>query len=204
MKKIAIIGASGHGKVVADIALKNHYTDCIFLDDNVNVKSCGHYPVVGTSDDFIHYPDRDFIVAIGNCEIRSRIQNKLLRAGVNVATLIHPAAIIADDVKVGRGSVVMAGAVINPFATIGEGVIINTCASVDHDSIIGDFVHVSVGANIAGTVVIGNQTWIGVNAAVSNNITICDRCMIGAGAVVVKDIDCPGTYIGVPAKKYNK
>lgn len=204
MKKIAIIGASGHGKVIADIAKKNGYDDCIFLDDNEDVKFCSSIPVIGRCSDFVRFADRDFIVAIGNSQVRKRIQEQLTDSGMTIATLIHPAAVIADSVNIGVGTVVMAGAVINPDVSIGEGVIINTSSSVDHDCVIGDFVHVSVGANISGTVEIGNQTWIGVNAAVSNNVKICGNCMIGAGAVVVKDIDIPGTYIGVPAKKYNK
>ena len=76
----------------------------------------------------------------------------------------------------------------------------NTCASVDHDCVIGDYVHVSVGSHVAGTVQVGDRTWIGIGSAVSNNLSICNDCMIGAGAVVVKDIDEPGTYVGVPAR----
>jgi D-arabinose 1-dehydrogenase-like Zn-dependent alcohol dehydrogenase len=34
MKKLAIIGASGHGKAVADIAVKVGYEEILFLDDN--------------------------------------------------------------------------------------------------------------------------------------------------------------------------
>ena len=60
--------------------------------------------------------------------------------------------------------------------------------------------HVSVGSHVAGTVQVGDRTWIGIGSAVSNNLSICNDCMIGAGAVVVKDIDEPGTYIGVPAR----
>ena len=204
MRKIAIIGASGHGKVVADIAKKNDYDDCVFLDDNEEVKLCGSFPVVGKCDDFSMFSDRDFVVAIGNADIREKIQVKLTNSGIRMATLIHPSAVVADSVTVGEGTVVMAGAVINPEVSIGKGVIINTCASVDHDCIIGDYVHVSVGANISGTVEVGNKTWVGVNAAVSNNVKICGNCMIGAGAVVIRDIDKAGTYIGVPAKIYNR
>lgn len=66
-----------------------------------------------------------------------------------------------------------------------------------------DFCHVSVGAHLSGTVVVGTGTWIGAGATVINNVNICGKCMIGAGTVVIKDIDEPGTYIGVPAKLKN-
>ncbi len=203
-KQIVIIGASGHGKVLADIAKKNGYTDILFLDDNISIKECNGYPVVGTSRDVNQYRDSDFIVAIGNSQVRQRIQNSLEEAEMCIVTLIHPNAVIGENVSVGKGSVVMAGAVINPCVIIGQGCIINTCASVDHDSEIGSYSQISVGSHIAGTVIIGERTWIGICAAVSNNIKITSDCIIGAGAVVVKDILESDTYIGVPVQKMRR
>lgn len=200
-KKIVFIGASGHGKVLADIAAKNGYAEIVFLDDNAEVKSCGQYPVVGTSKDSDTYADCDFFVSIGSPNARERIQNMLEEKGFSVATLIHPNAVVADSTVLGKGTAVMAGAVINPDAVLGKGCIVNTCASVDHDCTLLDFVHVAVGAHVAGTVQIGARTWIGAGVTVSNNVNICSDCLIGAGAVVVKDITEGGTYIGVPARK---
>lgn len=200
MKQLIIIGASGHGKVVADIAKKNEYDEILFLDDDESLVSCNGYPLVGKCGNFTDY-DCDFVVAIGNSETRKSIMCQLEVAGKTVVTLIHPNAVIGENVHIGIGTVVMAGAVINSAAEVGKGCIINTCSSVDHDCKISDFVHVSVGAHIAGTVSIGTHTWIGAGATVSNNIKICNNCMIGAGAVVVKDIIESGKYKGVPAMK---
>lgn len=200
MKQLIIIGASGHGKVVADIAKKNGYENIAFLDDNEELTECGGYRVIGKSTDAGLYQDNDFIVAIGNVKIRQRIQEQLLGMGICIATLIHPSAVIAENVRIGSGTVVMAGAVINPGVSIGRGCIINTCSSVDHDCKVGDYIHISVGSHIAGTVEIGDMTWIGAGATVSNNVSICGDCMIGVGAVIIKDIKESGTYIGVPAK----
>lgn len=199
-KKLILIGASGHGKVVADIALNNGYSEIAFLDDKDNVTRCGEYPVIGKSDSAQKYADCDFIVSIGNACVRQKIQQKLEEQNLNVITLIHPRAVVARDVEIGRGTVVMAGAVINPGAKIGNGCIINTCSSVDHDCDIKDFAHVSVGAHLAGTVSVGERTWIGAGATVINNISIIGDCMIGAGAVVVRDIKSEGIYKGVPAR----
>lgn len=198
MKKLIIIGASGHGRVAADIAVRNGYEEILFLDDDKAVKACGSYPVMGTSD-IVQKIEGDVIVAIGNPAIRRRISESISRE--RIATLIHTDAVIAEGVTIGRGTVVMAGTVINPGSQIGRGCIINTCASVDHDCKIGDYVHVAVGAHVAGHVEIGNGTWIGAGVTVSNDIKICGGCMIGAGAVVVGDIEEAGTYMGVPARK---
>lgn len=200
MKQLVIIGASGHGKVVADIAEKCGYKNIFFLDDNDTKDSCNGYCIVGKTREFVDF-DCDFFVAIGNSKIRKKIQCQLKNADKSIVTLIHPNAIISEDVKIGIGTVVMAGAVINPSTKIGEGCIINTCASIDHDNSIGDYVHISVGAHTAGNVNIGNNTWLGIGAIISNNLSICEDSTIGAGAVVVKNIIDKGIYKGVPAMK---
>lgn len=199
MKRLAIIGASGHGKVIADIAVKNGYKEIVFLDDNPNVQECAGFRVVGTSEDVDKYSDYDIIVAIGNASIRKKIHKQV--GEYRLTTLIHPQSVISRRVTIGKGTVVMAGAIINSDTKIGEGCIINTGASVDHDCNIGDFVHVSVGAHVAGTVTVEDSTWIGAGVTVSNNVAICGECMIGAGAVVVKNIKESGTYVGSPAEK---
>ena len=201
MRDLMIIGAGGHGRVIADIALAlNKYSNICFLDDGAHNDSSVN--VVGKVSDYKLYIDNcDFVVAIGNNSVRKRIQSELLSNGAVVATLIHPAAVIGSGVSVGRGTVVMAGAVINANTKIGEGVIINTSSSVDHDCVINDYCHISVGSHLAGTVHVGNKTMIGAGATVINNITICEECLIGAGAVVVRDIAIKGTYVGVPTRR---
>lgn len=199
MKQLVIIGASGHGKVVADIAKKNGYDQIVFLDDKESLTNCGSYTVVGKCGSYADYAC-DIIVAIGNPFVREMFLKELERNGKNIPILIHPNATIGEDVEIGKGTVIVAGAVVNSGAVIGKGCIINTGASVDHDCTLADYVHISVGAHVAGTVSIGERTWIGAGATVSNNVSICAECMIGAGAVVVKDISEKGTYVGVPAR----
>lgn len=198
MKQLVIIGASGHGKVVADIAKKTGYQQIVFLDDR-DLVECGNYTVAGKCGSFTDY-DCDIIVGIGNPNVREKFLQELEKSGKHVPILIHPNASIGEDVEIGMGTVIAAGAVVNPGAVLGKGCIINTCASVDHDCKVADYVHVAVGAHVAGTVTIGERTWIGAGATVSNNINICADCMIGAGAVVVNDICETGTYVGVPAR----
>lgn len=201
--KLLIVGAGGHGKVVADIALRmNIWKHIAFLDDNQTLKETMGLPVIGNIKEFYKYTDdSDFFVAIGNNYIREMIYNKLKAKEVNFATLIHPNAIIGDRVEIGDATVIMAGTVINCHAKIGKCCIINTGAIIDHDSEIEKFVHISSGANIAGNVRIGKNTWIGIGSTISNNLSIAGGCKIGAGAVVIRDIFEPGTYVGVPVRK---
>ena len=53
--KLVIIGASGHGKVIADIARLNGYHEIVFLDDDKSKNKNGIYDVVGTSKDIEAY-----------------------------------------------------------------------------------------------------------------------------------------------------
>lgn len=200
--KIVIIGASGHGKVIADIARLNGYKDILFLDDDKSKKKNGIYDVVGTTQDIDQYKEQfDFIVAIGNNELRKKITQKLDAKNIIQPVLIHPSAVIDPTVIITSGTVIMANAVINADTKVGKGCIINTAATVDHDGIIHDFVHISPGAHIAGTVLIGESSWIAAGATVINNVRIVGQCVIGAGAVVTKDINKQGIYIGIPIKK---
>lgn len=203
-QQVIIIGASGHGKVVADTVLQSGDYVYGFLDDNPELgDSFIGFPVLGVVDRFLDYPNAKFVVAIGDAKIRENIVKKL--AGVSWYTAIHPRAIISPlDTSIGEGTAVMAEAVINAGTKIGNHCIINTGAVVEHDNRIEDFVHVSVGAKLAGTVHVGKGTWIGIGATIRNNMEICEECMIGAGAVVVGDINQSGTYIGLPATRVNE
>ncbi|KKH69386.1 acetyltransferase, partial [Methanosarcina mazei] len=188
--KLIIIGASGHGKVVADIAIKmNKWQSITFLDDDESIETSMGLEVIGkTADAFIYKDEADFFVAIGNNAIREKVQEKLIEDGLNVISLIHPSAVISTDVELDIGTAVMAGVVINSSSRIGKGCIINTSSSLDHDNVIDDYVHISPGVRTAGSVTVGKGTWLGIGSVVSNNVNICNGCKVGAGAVVVKDI----------------
>lgn len=201
MKRLIIIGAGGHGRVVADIARQTGYNDIVFLDNDSELKNCAGYPVLGP-DAMTAGLEGDIFIAVGDPGIRRRLMER--ECGRLFPILIHPQAIIASGVVIGDGSVVMAGAVINPGTRIGRGCIVNTSSSIDHDCVIGEFCHLAVGAHLAGTVHVGDSTWIGIGAVVSNNVNICSDVIVGAGAVVIKDIEERGTYIGIPTRKMDR
>lgn len=201
--KLLIIGASGHGKVVADIALKmGKWQEISFLDDDKNLTFSMGLEVLGTSDDILTYKDEyEIFVGIGNNATRQKVHEMLETVGVTIPTLIHPNTVIGSEVEIGIGTVVMAGVIINCCTKIGNGCILNTGSTIDHDNTIEDFVHISPRASLAGTVKVGQGSWIGIGSVVSNNISITKGCKVGAGAVVVKDITEEGVYIGVPVRR---
>jgi sugar O-acyltransferase (sialic acid O-acetyltransferase NeuD family) len=201
--KLLIIGAGGHGKVVADIAMNmGKWENISFLDDSKHIKESLGLKVIGRSKEAINYIDEyDIFIAVGNNYIRKQLHEKLEKAGATIPVLVHPSATIGKEVDIESGTVVMAGAVINCSTKISKSCIINTSASIDHDCKIGSNVHISPGANLAGNVTIGKNTWIGIGSVISNNIYVTEDCKLGAGAVVIESISIPGTYVGIPARR---
>lgn len=207
MKKLAILGASGHGKVVADIAETCGWEEINFFDDANTTKGAtnGCWPIAGRLSDFILSSYDSYnavIVAIGNNEIREKICEDLMARHIPLATLIHPAAIVSRYAQINPGSVVVAGAVVNAYSIVGRGAIINTNSSIDHDCCLGNYVHISPGAHLAGGVSIGDKSWIGIGACVKQQITIGNQVIVGAGSVVVKNISNNMTVAGVPARPF--
>ncbi len=204
-ERLLIIGASGHGKVIADMAYRLGYRHIGFLDDRYcpsgesPYTTCLGFPVIGNTQDLSRLDDghTGFVIAIGNNAIRKRID---MASPLPWVTLIHPSASIGLGVTLGEGTVVMAGAVINPAATVGRHGIVNTCAVVEHDNVLGNYVHISPNAALGGTVTVGDCTHIGIGASVRQGIHIGSSCTVGAGAVVVKDLPSDGVYVGIPAK----
>jgi UDP-N-acetylbacillosamine N-acetyltransferase len=205
-KQLLIFGAGGHAKVVADIAQKCGCEVVGFIDD-VDPKRAGEKFFGGTVLGGMNAVDRvreshqdlEVIVAVGDCKARRKIADSLEKSGLQLATLLHPAAVLGADVRIGKGSVVVAGAIINPGCVIGANVIINTAASVDHDSSIGIGAHIGPGARLGGHVAIGDESWIGIGAIIKDSISIGRSCVIGAGALVLKDIPDNTVAFGSPA-----
>lgn len=209
MKTLALLGASGHGKVMAEIAELMGYEKIVFFDDKWPEKSwVGKWPIVGNSDGLKNdsHGFDEYAVAIGDNKVRAQKYEMLAEYDFRAATLIHPSSTISQYSKIGSGTVITAGSVVNVDSIIGFGCIVNTCATIDHDCNIGDFVHISPNASLAGSVTLGKCTWVGVGASIKQNIAVADNVVVGAGAVVVSNINVPGVVVGVPAKpiKFNR
>ncbi|KXG81464.1 acetyltransferase [Pseudomonas mosselii] len=203
MNRLAILGASGHGKVVADTAQCCGWQVVDFYDDAwPERQSNGFWQVAGDSAllrERLHEYD-GVVVAIGNNPIRFRKLLELESAGGRLCTLVHPAATVSRHALIGTGTVIFAGAVVNADARVGLGSILNTGCSVDHDCVLGDGVHISPGAHLAGGVRVGDLSWVGIGASVRQLVTIGMSVTVGAGAAVTADIADGLTVVGVPAR----
>lgn len=206
MTRIAIWGASGHGRVVLD-ALQFDGASSVagFIDDNPALKgqTFAGRTVLGGSEalpELLSSGVRFVHVAVGHCRTRSAMIQRLLVAGFTPASVIHPRAIVAGDVIIGSGSFVAAGVVVNSGASVGSHVILNTSCSVDHDCVIGDGVHLAPGVHVGGLTSVGAGTFVGIGATVLNCLHIGEQTIVGGGAVVVDDLPAGVVAYGVPAR----
>lgn len=207
MKKIAILGGSGHGKVVADIAILNDCQTIDFFDDAFEQKKKnGSFKIVGDFKVLANNINKydGIIVAIGDNKIRERKFDLLVDLGANLITLIHPSAVISPSVTIGEGSVVMANVVINADSIIGRNCIINSGAIIEHDCCLQDSIHVSPNSAMAGNVSVSNRSWIGLGATINQGVRIGQDAVIGAGAVVIRDVLEKTVVVGVPATVMRK
>lgn len=201
-RSLAILGAGGHGRVVADCAEALGWERIeLFADDPAGGAS-GPWPVAGSVRDLLEQAASfgGVVVGIGANRVRLDYHRALIEQGARMATLIHPRATVSRHARIAAGTVVFAGAVVNVGAVIGEACIINTCASVDHDDRLADGVHLSPGAHLAGGVTVDECAWIGLGASVKQGVSIGRDVRIGAGAAVVAAAADGLDWVGVPAK----
>lgn len=207
MNKVLIVGAGGHGQVVADILLQTSQAGggCCpigFLDDDPSLlgKHVLGLPVLGTVAQWNQFEHDGLIVAIGNNQIRSRIFQSLRSRGGKLLSAVHPAAVLGREVQIGEGVMICAGVVVNPGAAIGDNVILNTGCTVDHHCQIAPHAHLGPGVHLGGQVAIGEGAFLGIGACVLPQRQVGAWSVIGAGAVVTENIPAYVTAVGIPAR----
>lgn len=201
--RLAIFGAGGHGKVVAETALASGWGGVDFYDDACpDEKFTAGHVVLGNFEDLVfnaaYY--QGFHVAIGLNNIRSLLIDRLRGLDLGLPNIIHPSAIISDTASLAGGVCVLPGVIVNAGSKIGVGVILNTASVVDHDCEIGCSAHISPGVHLAGAVKVGCRAWVGIGASVTQGIKIGSDAIIGAGSVVVADVPNDVTAVGVPSR----
>lgn len=213
MKKVIILGAGGHARMLLDCL--QFYPDIEItgiLDASINLKGSQiqGVPVIG-NDSLLSAVSKQgvshFVVGIGgigNNLPRKNIFEIGLREGLEPLTVKHPTAIISLLAVNGMGCHFLPGSIVNTGAVLGDNVIVNSGAIIEHDCIVGDHVHVATGAKLAGSVRVGGGVHIGSGATIRQDINIGEYAVIGLGSVVVKDVPAFTTVMGVPAKPYLK
>jgi len=199
--RVYVFGASGHGKVVAEAAVRSGLFDVAgFLDDD-SAKWGGRLsglPVTGGLEALA--PGAVVALGVGSNEARLALLRRLDSLGIPVATILHPTAVVSSGVELGAGTYVGPGAVVHVDARVGRACILNSRSVVEHDNVLADGVHVSPNATLGGNVKIGEGSHIGLGASVLPGVTIGAWTVVGAGAVVTKPLPNGVSAAGVPAR----
>jgi UDP-perosamine 4-acetyltransferase len=201
---LVVLGAGGHGRVVAETARLAGFTVTGFLDEDpalVGQVRLG-IPILGNtaSLDDENVSCENLGLGIGRNSIRLDLARRFQTRRWSLPSITHPHASCSPSATLGAGVVLMANATVQTACRIGTAVIINTNASVDHDCVLADGVHIGPGAHLAGTVTVGENTHIGIGATVIEGVRIGANCLIAAGAVVVGDVSDGQRVAGVPAR----
>lgn len=209
-KPLILLGAGGHAGVLLDILMLVGGRDILGYsvgEASLIGQQRRGLPVLSTDDELpAAYPPEEVelvngLGSVGDTSARRSIYQRMKGLGYNFASVIHPKAIVAQDVQLAEGVQVMAAAVIQPGSKIGVNAIINTAAVVDHDCVIGDHAHLAGGVTLSGGVHVGEGVHVGTGASVIQNVNIGAGATVGAGALVVRDVPLAVTVIGVPARE---
>jgi sugar O-acyltransferase (sialic acid O-acetyltransferase NeuD family) len=207
-KRLLIIGAGGHGKVAADCAeCMGEFEHIAFLDGEFpKLKQVAKWSVIGDGKDLATESDVDttFFVAVGDNRTRQKLLSALFAQSCEVATLIHPSAVISQYAEIAEGTLVCANAVINIDTKIGRGCIINTSVTVDHDCQVEDYVHLAPGTSLAGMIKIGMGSFVGVGGVIIPGKLVGIFCILGAGSTLLNDLEDYSVAVGTPAKVIKK
>jgi sugar O-acyltransferase (sialic acid O-acetyltransferase NeuD family) len=207
-RRVLILGAGGHGRVVYDILLQaGHHEVVGFLDNNEDIhgRRIDGLPVHGAISDLAPTAARlgvdAVLVAIGDNGVRQGIARTVDCLGIDLVTAVHPSATIAHNATLGRNVVVAAGAIVCAHCQIGDSVILNTGCIIDHQTMVAEGSHICPGVRIAGRVKVESGAFVGIGATIVPKITLGCESIVGAGSVVIEDVPALATVVGVPAHR---
>jgi len=142
--------------------------------------------------------------SVRSTALRRQLFDTARARGFAFPTLVHPSAIVAEDVALSGGAQVLAGAILQAGVTVAENVLLNIGCIVDHDCRIGAHAHLAPRVTLSGGVTIGSGVHVGTAAVVLQGVRIGDGAIVGAGTVVTRDVAPGATVVGNPARVLEK
>ena len=168
-KPVLLLGAGGHAKVLINMLRLCDREIIGVLSPGLNDTVVAGVKVIGSDEKLIEFnPEEvELVNAVGQLPNDRKRENLYLKGkniGFIFSSVIHPSAIIANDVALCEGVQIMAGVIIEPGVIVGKNAILNTACSINHDVTIGSHSHIAPGVVICGGVIVGCSAFVGTNA----------------------------------------
>ncbi|HET8887033.1 MAG TPA: NeuD/PglB/VioB family sugar acetyltransferase [Salinimicrobium sp.] len=208
---VIILGKGGHAKTIIDMIEEQGIYNIVGVTDyEVSEAEFAGYPVLGTDDVLPGYFKKgvkNAVIGVGgfrNNDLRIKLFNRAKKVGFNLPVIVHHSAIVSKTSKIGEGTVIKRGAIVDTDVTIGKNNVLELGSTVGHESKVGDHVLISANSIVSAYDIIEDDVFLAVSSTIISGLKVCSGTLIGAGSVVVKDIEQPGTYFGLPAKLITK
>lgn len=209
MKSVAIVGAGGFGREVLEIfkdqnRISGAWDILGFIDENQDLhgKIVNGHPVLGGLGWLRNHNKKDLgcVCAIGTCETRKRVVERLCRIGVSFYNAVHPSVIMSEFVELGEDVIICAGSILTVNITIGDHVHVDTNCTIAHDAVLDSYCRLGPGVRINGENHLGEGVYVGTGATLVQQISVGNWSTVGAGAVVTHSIAANVVAVGVPAR----
>jgi serine acetyltransferase len=208
--KIAILGGKGGGTLAAQTVLalaRAHGSHRLvgYLNDRLTSGTPLHGgSVIGAFDDWARLDgDVSFVAPLHKAGAMPLNAGRVAGLGIPAsrwAVLVDPVANVADQVAIGAGSVVAAGAQIGPDSAIGAHCFLRAGAIVSHDVTVSDYVYLGQTSVVGGYSRVGTGAHIAPGAIIRDSVSVGEFALVGMGAVVVRDVPPFAIVQGVPAR----
>jgi sugar O-acyltransferase (sialic acid O-acetyltransferase NeuD family) len=203
-KPLVIVGAGRQGRNIHDICQVAGTPIRGFLDDTRSPgETVNNIPILGPfarAHEKKLLADSDWIVGLGDNEIRRRLSHDIRANGGRLATIIHPTCIISPSARIGVGVYINALSRVLANVVIGDFALIEGLSSIGTDSVLEEAVLIGSGCQLIAGSHLGTCALLGAGAVVVRQAHIGAYSKIGAGATVIGDIPERVLAVGIPAK----
>ncbi len=207
MKELLIIGASGFGRDIYDMAQNSvgYGEDFMvkgFLDFNIH--ALDDYPlypkVISSEDDYEIQHNDVFVCALGSVEQKKKVYEKMTQRGAEFYNLIDKTARISPSAILGKGCIIQSDVGIGSYVHIGNDVLIQKGAVIGHDAQVGNHCRIDCMAMFVGGVVVKDEVTIHTAAVLNHKVVVENGATVGACSFVIRKVKENTTVFGIPAR----
>jgi sugar O-acyltransferase (sialic acid O-acetyltransferase NeuD family) len=206
-KNLILIGAGGHARSCIDVIEQEgefKITGIVGLESEIGLQVNG-YEVIATDKDLSTLIGKAqfALIALGQIsspDARVNLYQRASKTGFELASVLSPSAYVSPSAQIGKGTVIMHGAIINAGVKVGSNCIINSRALLEHDTQVLDNCHISTGTILNGGVIVEEGCFIGSGTIVKEGVSIGERSVVGMGSQLRTNLSANSRFLGESLK----